>query len=665
MSDSPVITRRTGPDFPRRVLLVGWDAADWQMIHPLVDQGLMPSLAGLMQRGSWGNLATTRPILSPILWNTIATGKRADQHGVLGFTEPEPDGPGVRPTASTSRRCKALWNILTQAGLRSHVVGWYASHPAEPIRGTMVSNQFEQCIAQDGSVRPVPAGSVHPADRVEELAEFRVHPGELGPEAILPFVPEAASVVARTGHRLDKVRHMLAQTATIHAVATHLISRDDWDFAAVYYEGIDRFGHEFMEFHPPRMPQVSQEDFQAYRHCMTGIYRFHDMLLDTLLQLAGPDTAVIVMSDHGYFNDHRRPDPATAGPVEWHRPLGMLAAAGQGIRAGGKLYGAGILDVTPTVLNLLGLPAARDMAGRVLAEAIQLDERPRIDSWELEPGDCGMHPPEYRVDPAEAQATLQQLIDLGYIQAPGPDQEKTRRDTLAGNQFQLAHSCADAGQYAKALELVESLDPSVRDACSGQLLMASCLLGLRDLDRAHAVLQSLRPEPGAVSQRELLAATVEFMQGRAASAIARVQDLATSEPDLAGVHVRLGEMLLDAGRHREALDALERALARDAESAQALAGLARAHLGLGQASQALDHGLRAAAIEHHAPAVHLIIGQAFGMLGEHQAAVEAMELCVVQAPAWRVAQEALVAAYRAAGRGGQADALQARIRNAG
>jgi lipopolysaccharide biosynthesis regulator YciM len=63
--------------------------------------------------------------------------------------------------------------------------------------------------------------------------------------------------------------------------------------------------------------------------------------------------------------------------------------------------------------------------------------------------------------------------------------------------------------------------------------------------------------------------------------------------------------------------------------------------------------------------VHLLIGQAFGMLGEHQAAVEAMELCVVQAPAWRAAQDALMAAYRAAGRPEQADALEARIRDAG
>ncbi|MBM3886248.1 MAG: alkaline phosphatase family protein, partial [Gemmatimonadetes bacterium] len=389
---------------PRRVLLVGWDAADWQLIRPLVDGGLMPALSGFLARGASGNLATTRPILSPILWNTIATGKRADGHGVLGFTEPDPDGSGVRTTASTSRRCKAIWNILTQCGLRSNVIGWYASHPAEPIHGAMVSNQIEFRKDED-PLAPLPQSAVHPASIAAELAECRVHPTELDASAVLPFVPDAERLMARDGQRIGKLLHMVAQTATVHAMATHLMARDDWDFTAVYYEGIDRFGHEFMEFHPPKMEQVSAEDFEAYRHCMTGIYRFHDMMLESLLALAGDDTAIVVVSDHGYWNDHRRPDPREghAGPVDWHRPFGIFAAAGPGIRSGAPLHGGSILDIAPTLLALLGLPAGRDMPGRVLAEAIEeVPVAERIESWESTEGACGMHPSDLRIDPVEA-----------------------------------------------------------------------------------------------------------------------------------------------------------------------------------------------------------------------------------------------------------------------
>lgn len=92
----------------KRVVLIGWDAADWKVITPLVDQGAMPSLAGMIDKGVMGNLATLRPILSPMLWNSISTGKRPYKHGILGFVEPDPQTGKIRPVSSTSRRVKAL-----------------------------------------------------------------------------------------------------------------------------------------------------------------------------------------------------------------------------------------------------------------------------------------------------------------------------------------------------------------------------------------------------------------------------------------------------------------------------------------------------------------------------------------------------------------------------
>ncbi|MDQ6654322.1 MAG: alkaline phosphatase family protein [Verrucomicrobiota bacterium] len=60
----------------QKLLLVGWDAADWQLIHPLMDAGRMPHLKRLVESGVIGNLLTLQPVLSPILWTSIATGKR-------------------------------------------------------------------------------------------------------------------------------------------------------------------------------------------------------------------------------------------------------------------------------------------------------------------------------------------------------------------------------------------------------------------------------------------------------------------------------------------------------------------------------------------------------------------------------------------------------------
>ena len=92
----------------KKVLVIGWDAADWKIINPLMDAGLMPTLNKFVNEGVIGNLATLDPPLSPILWTSIATGKLADKHGILGFVEPNPDKQGVRPVLDTSRKVKAI-----------------------------------------------------------------------------------------------------------------------------------------------------------------------------------------------------------------------------------------------------------------------------------------------------------------------------------------------------------------------------------------------------------------------------------------------------------------------------------------------------------------------------------------------------------------------------
>ncbi len=659
------ITRRVTDMSPKRVLLVGWDSADWQMIHPLIDQGLMPTTAKFLEQGAWGNLATTRPILSPMLWNTIATGKRPVHHGVFGFTEPNAEGTGVRPVSSTSRKCKALWNILSQMGLRSNVVGWYASHPAEPISGVMVTNQFEQYTEKDGNVSPLPSGCIHPPIFSEELAEFRVLPGEIEAGAILPFVPRAAELIKKEKHRLGMLQHMLAQTATIHAVATHLMANTEWDFTAIYYEGIDRFGHAFMEFHPPKMEQVSQEDFDVYQHCMTGIYRFHDMLLETLLKLAGDDTAVILMSDHGYYNDHLRPDPreGKAGPVDWHRPFGILAAHGPGVSQGNRLYGASILDVTPTVLQLLGLPAAYDMPGRVLAEVLE-DAEPlnRIETWEEIEGDAGMHPAELRVDPVESQAMLEQLVALGYVDAPSDDVEKTIRDCVASNQFNLIQSLIDARNYPQAVIEFENLTEDVRQTPGAQIILASCYMALDDKQRARDILEALVILGSDSPRLHMMLGALEFSAGRRELALEHLSRVEKSEPRLPGLHIKLGDVYLDTRRYDQAIVAFEKALTIDADSPLAFAGLAQAKLRKGDVQAALDHALIAAELVHHFPRVHLTIGEALHELGDYKGAVEALELCVKQAPRMKLAHEALARAYRNLGQTDKAMAAELKAR---
>ena len=89
---------------------------------------------------------------------------------------------------------KALWNILNQNGLRSVVIGWWPSHPAEPINGVMVSDHYHRASGPLDEGWPLLPNAVHPPELAETLADLRMHPGLLTPEMVEPFIPLAREI---------------------------------------------------------------------------------------------------------------------------------------------------------------------------------------------------------------------------------------------------------------------------------------------------------------------------------------------------------------------------------------------------------------------------------------------------------------------------------------
>ena len=445
----------------KKVLLVGWDAADWKIIHKLMDEGKMPVVASLVENGVMGNMRTLFPSLSPMLWTTIATGKRPYKHGIYGFTEPAPDGKSVQAISNLTRKCKAIWNILGQNDLRSLVVGWWPSHPAEPIDGCMVSDFFHKVPKRPDQPWRLMKQAIHPATMFNELEGLRIHPSHLTPQDVLPFVPHAQEIDQKVDSRLSSVLKTICECTSIHGAATHLLETEEWDFAAVYYDAIDHFCHGFMRFHPPQQANVSDQDYKFYSNVVTMGYQYHDMMLGRLLELAGEDTTLILMSDHGFHPDHLRATvipSEPAGPAIEHRDYGIFLAKGPGIKKDEVVHGVGLMDVTPTILTLYGLPVGEDMDGRVLNEIFSdSNEIKTIDSWENVDGKDGRHAKDYKFDPAESKEALEQLIALGYVERPDDNYEIAIKKCVTELDYNLARSHMDAGMHGDAIPLLVDL----------------------------------------------------------------------------------------------------------------------------------------------------------------------------------------------------------------
>ena len=643
-----------------RVLLIGWDAADWQVINPLLDAGLMPNLQRLVDNGVMGNIASLSPMLSPILWTSIATGKRCYAHGVGGFVEPLSDRSGVRTVGTLTRRCKAIWNIVSQSGMNSVVCGWQASHPAEPVRGAIVSNLF--FVPPDNATPqswPIPDGSVEPSKQAETLAELRVHPSEIEAPPIQQLIPRAdeldqADPTVR--RRLTFLAQRLAEVISIHAAGTELLEQNPWDFGAIYYECIDQVGHEFMQFHPPRSPGIPEPEFEWYREVMTGIYRFHDLMLGRLLELAGPDAHIMIVSDHGFASGSQRP----RGPVEparWHRPQGIFVLHGPGVRSDERIEGATLLDIAPTVLSLLGLPIGDDMEGKPLVSAF--DPAPKIEripSWETVAGDAGRLTANVEEEnPAAAQAALRQLVELGYVAAPADDAIRMVALAEAERDFNVALSLAEAGRAREARDLLAILCDRCPDQPRYWHAFIQACLAARTPDQARSALTALeRLEPNTpqtIVLRGVLAWALGDMVA-CGKAFLEAEKIAPNDPI---TQTYLGRLYLRQRRWPEAEAAFKRALDQDPDLADAHYGLSVALPRQNFVEQGLDHALLAVGLRHEFPEAHFQLGALLSRLGWYERAVQAFEISLRLRPGFLLAHRYLSGIYGRIGRSDLAD----------
>jgi predicted AlkP superfamily phosphohydrolase/phosphomutase/tetratricopeptide (TPR) repeat protein len=628
-----------GERLAKRVLLIGWDAADWKIATPLMDQGLMPTLGHLVDRGVMGNLATLQPILSPMLWNSIATGMRPDKHGIHGFMEPDTQTGKVRPVSSTSRKVKAIWNILTQKGYRTHALGWFAGHPAEPINGISVSDIYPYATAPIDKEWPMPPGTVHPEAMREELAGLRMHAAEVQAAAILPWIPNAAKVDQKKDKHLIGFAKTLSENLSIHNAATWILETQPWDFMAVYYNGIDHFCHGFMHFHPPRMEGIPEEQFEIYKDVVNNAYRFHDMMLHRLLELAGPDATVILCSDHGFHSDHLRPRSIPnepAGPAVQHRPYGIICMAGPHIKKDERIYGATLLDITPTILTLFGLPVGEDMDGRVPVTAFeQPPEVERIPSWEQLPGECGMHSADMRMDPEAAKAVLEQFVALGYIQQE-KNQGKAIESAVRESKYNLARVYLHSARPAKALPLFEELVKEKPEELRFLEHLASCYYSLGRNGDARKIIENLISNPPKPPTREELREAYGGAPDEAAGEAAPEppgddQAAATGEgqaprtvpPATVAARSEVDSRLRGNDKQDTAAPAKSPAEQPKIHPAWADWLMGMIHFEEGEVQAALDCLLRAEQVDPRLPSLHLRIGNAYLRVGKTEDAERA------------------------------------------
>lgn len=392
------------PDRPR-LLVIGLDGADLRVVDRLVADGKLPNIARLIERGASAPLETVANA-SPVVWTSIATGVRPEKHGIRSFTR------GRQPVASTMRKRPAFWNILSHYDRTVGLLAWWASFPAESVNGYVVSPY----VIIRSPVRRRPTKS-----RVSKMwvgdDERRTHPAEL-----YAYISEHMQVGDEVDRRAitdvfaDDLRTtqtpwVVARDQSYLDIALLLLEEKPVETVAVYLQGIDVASHDMSRHvfgknvNHKRSPKVDPDEVAQAMGRVERMYGRLDAMVGELVVAAGPETDVVIVSDHGWEYD---------GTAHLNLNPGIFVAAGPSFKRGVRTAPISVLDILPLMLTILDVPLSRDFDGKVPQAVLT---KPAEVTWvESYPMSAVSLPEDATAEAPADEAMLERLRGLGYIE---------------------------------------------------------------------------------------------------------------------------------------------------------------------------------------------------------------------------------------------------------
>ncbi len=285
------------------LLVVAWDGASFELLDGWMGSGELPVIADLKRRGAWRRLRSTVPAVTFPAWSSFMTGATPGRHGVTDFTVRRGGDYAVHFVNASYRRLPSIWSMMSSAGQRVGVYAMPATYPAEPLDGIQVCG-FDTPLGASGA-----AGFCHPPELADRLSERYGGLAVGGP-------PQTR---IDEGWHERALRQMRETVRLRTRIVTDLLKEDRFDCFVVHYGESDTASHHFWQFHDSSSP------FHRGGHTLGSslreVYRELDAALGELLDAAGPDAEVMVLSDHGSGGSSDR-------VVFWNRWLADLGLLG-------------------------------------------------------------------------------------------------------------------------------------------------------------------------------------------------------------------------------------------------------------------------------------------------------------------------------------------------
>ena len=262
-----------------RVLLIGWDGADWRILDPMLESGLLPNLQALIDRGARGVLKSTIPNHSWAAWPSFLTGVEPSNHGVYDIFEKEIGERRSLPVTYRSIKERTMLGDLAAAGVPTVMTNLPLTFPAPKIGGAVVA----------GGVLPKRRPFTFPVDLEQDLEKAG---------AAWPI-----NGMSWTTYR-NRPRPFLAEARELTEARTKanlwLLDNVDWRFASLVYVATDRVQHCLDKYVAPDHPDFASLSRDPIAEEVRGIYRLLDDALGRILERSRGDDLILFISDHGF-----------------------------------------------------------------------------------------------------------------------------------------------------------------------------------------------------------------------------------------------------------------------------------------------------------------------------------------------------------------------------
>ncbi|MFH1277025.1 MAG: alkaline phosphatase family protein [Candidatus Eisenbacteria bacterium] len=274
-----------------RTLILCVDGATWKLADEMEDR--LPTFRALQERGTRFDLQSESPLMSPILWTSIASGVSPSEHGVTSFY-----------VSSANVAAPRLWDMAEERGLDVGILGWPITWPPRPINGFMIPSLFargpETYPEELQFIREV--AMMEKGKRKRELDRYSLYGIRMVQYGVkLSTLIEAGRVVTMKGDFLEKMSAQRFLKLRIHSdLFVELWDRYRPALATFYNNGIDVTCHYFWKyFEPGGYPQVTAEEAERYGRMIPDIYAAMDRALGKILHYAPEHLNILVVSDHG------------------------------------------------------------------------------------------------------------------------------------------------------------------------------------------------------------------------------------------------------------------------------------------------------------------------------------------------------------------------------